>query len=458
MTEGGAPRARAPWAADPARSRGRRHPEPPPATRSAFQRDRDRIVHSTAFRRLEYKTQVFVNHEGDLYRTRLTHSLEVAQIARSIARALALDEDLVEAIALAHDLGHTPFGHAGQEALNDCMRPWGGFEHNLQSLRVVDELEQRYAAFDGLNLCFETREGILKHCAPANARRLGDVGERFLRGEQPSLEAQVANLADEIAYDNHDIDDGLRSGLIELVQLRDIALFERHASAVRAAWPGLAERRLVHETTRRMIDDMIGELLRETSSRIAAAAPRDVDAVRRAPPLVAFSDAMVRESRQLKRFLHRALYRHARVDDAMQRAKRVVCELFDAYRAHPDALPEEHRERVERRAERAIADYIAGMTDRFALREHARLVGADEAELRSSTVAGRSCPDPLIRRRISCMVSLVRLMRGWANAANCRERSNCADGRRTCRIVVDGAFAFVARSDGIESQDRAGQR
>lgn len=240
--------ALAPYAADPARSRGRVHAEPEAATRSAFQRDRDRIVHSTAFRRLEYKTQVFVNHEGDLFRTRLTHTLEVAQIARSIATNLALNEDLAEAIALAHDLGHTPFGHAGQDALNDCMREHGGFEHNLQSLRVVDGLEERYAGFDGLNLCFETREGILKHCSLANARQLGELGERFIERRQPSLEAQIANLADEIAYNNHDIDDGLRSGLITLAQIETVPLFARHAAAVRVAWPGLPERRLVHET------------------------------------------------------------------------------------------------------------------------------------------------------------------------------------------------------------------
>jgi dGTPase len=236
----------APYAACAAATRGRVHAEPPAATRSDFQRDRDRIVHSTAFRRLEYKTQVFVNHEGDLFRTRLTHSLEVAQIARALARALGANEDLVEAIALAHDLGHTPFGHAGQDALNDCMRPYGGFEHNLQSLRVVDELEERYAAFNGLNLCFETREGILKHCSPDNARRLGELGERFLRRRQPSLEAQLTNLADEIAYNNHDIDDGLRSGLLTLAQLEEVPLFARHARAVSAEHPAIGERRMIH--------------------------------------------------------------------------------------------------------------------------------------------------------------------------------------------------------------------
>jgi len=376
---------RAPWAADPARSRGRRFPEPPAATRSAFQRDRDRIVHSTAFRRLEYKTQVFLNHEGDHFRTRLTHSIEVAQIARSIARSLGLEEDLVEAISLAHDLGHTPFGHAGQDALDECMQADGGFEHNLQSLRVVDELEQRYGGFDGLNLCFETREGILKHCSRANALRLGEIGERFLSGRQPTLEAQVANLADEIAYNNHDVDDGLRSGLITLAQLREIDLFARHAHAAERAHPGIGGRRLVHETVRRMIDDLVVDLLEETRARIAAAAPRGVDDVRAAPPLVAFSGAMRSRSTGLKRFLHGQLYRHPRVMAVMEDAKQVIRRLFGAFDADPAALPPEHRERVARLGRRAIADYIAGMTDRFALKELARLGLADEA---ASTLRG----------------------------------------------------------------------
>jgi len=375
-------RGLAPYAANPATTRGRRFSEPPAATRSEFQRDRDRIVHSTAFRRLEYKTQVFVNHEGDLFRTRLTHSIEVAQIARSIARALGLEEDLVEAISLAHDLGHTPFGHAGQDALNACMRGHGGFEHNLQSLRVVDELEQRYGAFDGLNLCFETREGILKHCSAANARELGDVGERFLLGRAPSLEAQVANLADEIAYNNHDVDDGLRSGLIAIDQLEEIGLFADHARAVRAAFPGIAGRRLVHETVRRMIDELVVDLLDETRRRIARAAPASVDEVRAAGSLVAFSDPMRERSRRLKAFLHARLYRHQRVVAVMDQARRTVRELFDAYAADPALLPDEHRERVDRLGMRAVADYIAGMTDRFALRELARLGAADGDAMR----------------------------------------------------------------------------
>jgi dGTPase len=267
------------------------HAEPPPTGRDEFQRDRDRIIHSTAFRRLEYKTQVFVNHEGDLFRTRLTHSLEVAQIARSIARNLGLNEALTEAISLAHDLGHTPFGHAGQDALNACMAEHGGFEHNLQSLRVVDLLEERYADFDGLNLTFETREGILKHCSRRNAEQLGPIGERFLRGEQPSLEAQLANVADELAYNNHDVDDGLRSGLITLEQLEQVGIFARHIAEVRARYPGLAGRRLIHETIRRMINTLVVDLTNESRRLIAGHAPASIDAVRLSPPMIALAFA-----------------------------------------------------------------------------------------------------------------------------------------------------------------------
>jgi dGTPase len=381
---------RADYAADPARSRGRRYPEPSSPTRSEFQRDRDRIVHCAAFRRLEYKTQVFVNHEGDLFRTRLTHSIEVAQIARSVSRCLRLDEDLVEAIALAHDLGHTPFGHAGQDALDACMKPWGGFEHNLQSLRVVDELEQRYAAFDGLNLCFETREGILKHCSAANARRLGEVGERFLARRQPSLEAQVANLADEIAYNNHDIDDGLRSGLVRLDALDSLALFGRHRTAAQAAHPGLEGRRLVHETIRRMIDELVTDLIGETGRRIADAGVRSIDEIRAAPPLAAFTDRIRAQSAELKRFLFTQLYRHERVAAVMERAQTIVDELFAWYRADPALLPAEHRDRVDAIGERAIADYIAGMTDRFAVREHSRLSGVAWTDPGAGLLGGAS--------------------------------------------------------------------
>ena len=376
----------APYAARSGASRGRRLAEPEAATRSAFQRDRDRIIHSTAFRRLEYKTQVFVNHEGDLFRTRLTHSLEVAQIARSVARNLRLNEDLVEAISLAHDLGHTPFGHAGQDALHECMQPYGGFEHNLQSLRVVDLLEERYADFDGLNLTYETREGILKHCSAANARSLGDIGERFLRREQPSLEAQLANLADAIAYNNHDVDDGLRSGLIEVEALRGTALFGRAYDETLAAHPGLAGRRLVHETIRRMIGRVVGDVIAATRARIAAAAPASIDEVRAQPaPLVSMSEAVYAEHAELKRFLNANLYRHSRVLRMTEKSRRMLRELFEALLSDIDLLPAEHRraaaeaEAAGGRAGRArvVADYVAGMTDRFAILEHRRLFDPD---------------------------------------------------------------------------------
>jgi dGTPase len=373
----------APYASDPARSRGRRHPQPAAPTRSEYQRDRDRIVHSTAFRRLVYKTQVFLNHEGDLYRTRLTHSLEVAQLGRSIARTLALDEDLVEAIALAHDLGHTPFGHAGQDALNDALREHGGFEHNLQSLRVVDALEQRYPDFDGLNLSFETREGILKHCSPSNARKLeaqepGGVARRFIEGTQPSLEAQLTNLADEIAYNAHDIDDGVRSGLLSVEQVRAVPLFARFHDEALAEHPTLAGRRLLFEAIRRMLSQQMYDVMDATQARLAHYAPQSADDVRRAPPLVCFSDAMRGESRQMKSFLMRHLYRHPQVMETTGRAKGVVRALVAAYLAAPKEMPADFAGRED--LPRAVADYIAGMTDRFALREHARLTGAPAFE------------------------------------------------------------------------------
>src|SRR5574340_643433 len=301
------------YAARESTSRGRRLPEPPPAGRSEFQRDRDRIIHSSAFRRLEYKTQVFVNHEGDMFRTRLTHSIEVAQIGRSIARSLQLNEDLVEAVCLAHDLGHTPFGHAGQHALNECMKEHGGFEHNLQSLRVVDLLEERYADFNGLNLCFETREGILKHCSLQNASQLGEVAERFLSDKRTSLEGQLANLADEVAYNNHDVDDGLRSGLITLEQLAEVQLFARHLAEVRAKYPTLQGRRVVTETVRRIINTLILDLVNTTRVNIENSGVTSLDEVRAAPPLAAFSPALLDEHRELKRFLLHHLYRHYKV-------------------------------------------------------------------------------------------------------------------------------------------------
>lgn len=368
----------APYAAHAADSRGRVHHEAEAATRTAFQRDRDRIVHSSAFRRLEYKTQVFVNHEGDHFRTRLTHSLEVAQIARAIAAGLRLNQDLAEAIALAHDLGHTPFGHAGQDALNECMKPYGGFEHNLQSLRVVDELEERYAAFDGLNLSFETREGILKHCSADKARRLGELGRRFLEKRQPSLEAQIANLADEIAYNNHDIDDGLRSGLISLEQMETVPLFARHSAAVRAVHPGLAPRRLIHETVRGMINTLVSDVLAQSGALIDAQRPADIEAVRAAPALIAFSAPLRAEADALKRFLFEHLYRHYQVMRMTSKARRIVAELFDAFMLEPRLLPPDHQVRAARDKPRAIADYVAGMTDRYAMKEHRRLFAVDE--------------------------------------------------------------------------------
>ncbi len=368
----------APYAVDPSRSRGRRHAESRAATRTEFQRDRDRIIHSTAFRRLEYKTQVFVNHEGDLFRTRLTHSLEVAQIARSIARNLGLNEDLIEAISLAHDLGHTPFGHAGQEALNASMKGYGGFEHNLQSLRVVDELEERYGAFDGLNLCFETREGILKHCSLRSARQLGDVGARFIERQQPSLEAQIANLADEIAYNNHDIDDGLRSGLLNLEQLMEVEIFARHADVARRTYPDMQQRRLVHETIRRMINTLIVDLTTTTRSNIDKARPASVEEVRLFAPLAAFSPAMREQGQQLKQFLYSRLYHHYQVERMTAKARRIVTDLFAAFHDNPRLLPPDYLARAIHDQPRVIADYIAGMTDRYAIREHRRLFDMHE--------------------------------------------------------------------------------
>lgn len=366
------------YACDPARTRGRRHPEAAAPTRTEFQRDRDRIVHSTAFRRLVYKTQVFLNHEGDLFRTRLTHSIEVAQLARSIARPLGLNEDLVEAIALAHDLGHTPFGHAGQDALNACMADHGGFEHNLQSLRVVDKLEERYPEFDGLNLCFETREGILKHCSRANAQALeraepGGVGRRFLDRTQPGLEAQLCNLADEIAYNAHDIDDGVRSGLITIEQVAQVPLFGRHYEETMRDHPELQGRRVLYEAIRRMLSAQVYDAIDATRAAIDDARPADADAARAMPPLVRFSEAARAEAAQLKSFLFHDLYRHPRVTDTTSQAQEVVRELFDCYLAQPGEMQAGFASRED--TPRAVADYIAGMTDRYALREHERLTG-----------------------------------------------------------------------------------
>lgn len=377
-------------ACDPARTRGRRIPEPLAPTRTEFQRDRDRIVHSSAFRRLVYKTQVFLNHEGDLFRTRLTHSLEVAQLGRSMARALALNEDLVEAIALAHDLGHTPFGHAGQDALNACMHgegtEWGGFEHNLQSLRVVDHLEQRYPEWDGLNLTYETREGILKHCSLSNARRIdavepGGVAHRFLVRGQPSLEAQLCNLADEIAYNAHDIDDGVRSGLLTLEQLGEVALFERFRVQTLREHPALEGRRVLYETIRHMLSAQVYDLIESTRQAVIDAGVRSVDEVRHAGPLVKFSNEMRHLSSSLKGFMLLNLYRHPQVMGTTSVARQMVRELFNAYMVEPGCMAgafaarAEAAEPMSAARARAVADYIAGMTDRFAAREHERLTG-----------------------------------------------------------------------------------
>ena len=370
----------APYAAQSHSARGRRYQEASHASRSEFQRDRDRIIHCSAFRRLEYKTQVFLNHEGDMFRTRLTHSLEVAQVGRSMARNLRLNEDLVEALALAHDLGHTPFGHVGQDVLNECMQQYGGFEHNLQSLRVVDTLEEHYGAFDGLNLMFDTREGILKHCAQANARELGEVAQRFIDRTQPTLEAQLTNLADEIAYNSHDIDDGLRSGLITIAQLEEVDFFARRWREVQAVYPGLSGRRAIYETLRRLITVLADDLIATSGKLIAAAAPANVAAVRASPALIRFSDPMRRDATELKRFLRQNLYRHYKVNRMRVKASKIVRELYEAFLSEPALLPPDYQDHSGDVAKqvRKIADYIAGMTDRYAIREHRRIFSLEE--------------------------------------------------------------------------------
>ena len=370
--------------------RGRIHSESDPLYRSQFQRDRDRVIHSAAFRRLEYKTQVFVNHEGDLFRTRLTHSIEVAQIGRSIARALKLNEDLVEAIALAHDLGHTPFGHAGQDALNKCMENYGGFEHNLQSLRVVDLLEEKYAEFPGLNLTFETREGILKHCSPKKATEMGEVGERFVKKKQPGLEAQLANLADEIAYNNHDVDDGLRYGLIDITQLQEIDLFAEQYNKVNNQYADLDERRRIHETIRRMINTMVVDLIESSQKRILDSKVLNIEDVRdQTEPLIAYSEKLKQDTRELKHFLRKSLYHHFRVRRMTVKSARIIQELFDAFASDYRLMPPQYQQKIDQKTNgpdnngdpqdiaRAVADYIAGMTDRYAITEHERLFSAN---------------------------------------------------------------------------------
>ncbi len=398
--EGQARRALAPYACDPARSRGRRYPEPESRLRSPFQRDRDRIVHSTAFRRLEYKTQVFVNHEGDHFRTRLTHTLEVAQIARTAARALALDEDLAEAVALAHDLGHSPFGHAGEEALDAALAPYGGFDHNAQTLRVITRLECRYAEFDGLNLTWETLEGVVKHNGPFGGP-FGGASGGPVRGplagrapayvaaysaehdlelaSHPSAEAQVAALADDIAYTNHDLDDGLRAGLFTLQDVAALPLVGPILQEVTARYPGLETQRLIHETLRRLIDAMVTDLVAEARRRLQALEPTAVDGIRAAPePVVGFSPKVDTTLRDLRRFLQAHMYSHHRVKRMARKARRVVRELFEGLHDQPHCLPPDWQARAQTGDDagtaEAIADYIAGMTDRFALDAHDRLL------------------------------------------------------------------------------------
>jgi dGTPase len=372
------------YAASDDQSRGRRHQESSPSYRSEYQRDRDRIVHSAAFRRLEYKTQVFVNHEGDLFRTRLTHSIEVAQIGRSVARSLRLNEDLTEAIALAHDLGHTPFGHTGQDALNACMKDYGGFEHNLQSLRVVDELEERYAEFPGLNLTFEAREGILKHCSTKMAHELGDVAARFIEKTQPGAEAQLVNLADEIAYNNHDVDDGLRYGLIELDQLREIQLFAEQYDEVEELYPDLVPRRRIHEIIRRMINRMVVDLVENSQRLLAESGVTSAESVRAAAqPVIGYSEGLRSQALELKRFLRNSLYNHYRVRRMSRKSALIVKQLFETFIGDVRLLPPQYQEKIgackdaadepEICRARIIADYIAGMTDRYAIAEHRRL-------------------------------------------------------------------------------------
>ncbi len=376
----------APYACRPETGRGRRHAEPESATRTPFQRDRDRIIHSAAFRRLKHKTQVFVYHEGDYYRTRLTHSLEVAQIARSVSRALGLNEDLAEAVALAHDLGHTPFGHAGEEALSEVMAEFGGFDHNEQAFRILTSLERRYAEFDGLNLTWETLEGVVKHNGPlvgASASKpvpatIADYPQDLELDGWPSLEAQVAALADDIAYNNHDIDDGLRAGLFTVADLAEVPLVGPVFRQVADRYPGLEEPRLIHESIRRLIDAMVNDLIGETRRRLETLRPKDADELRRCGrPVAAFSEDMRENDRALKRFLFERMYRHSTVNRMTAKARRVVRDLFTFYVGQPDCLPDEWRQAAAglSRAEgaRLIADYIAGMTDRYALEEHQRL-------------------------------------------------------------------------------------
>ncbi len=373
------------YAAHEKQSNGRLYPETSSEYRSEYQRDRERIIHSTAFRRLEYKTQVFVNHEGDLFRTRLTHSIEVAQIARALARALNLNEDLCEAISLAHDLGHTPFGHAGQDALNDCMQHHGGFEHNLQSLRIVDKLELKYPEFSGLNLMFETREGILKHCSRKNAEQLGELGQRFIQRKQPNLEAQLANIADQIAYNNHDLDDGLRSGLINIKQLNNVELFAEKFEHVSTIYPKLSERRKIYECIRSIINELVTDLISQSTKAIKQMKPSTIEDVRaETKPMILFSEAMRLKNFELKAFLNKCLYQHYKVHRMSQKAKKIILDLYTSFYNDTKLMPEEYQgyastaleQKGEKGKARIVADYIAGMTDRYAIAEHERIFNA----------------------------------------------------------------------------------
>jgi len=370
------------YAASEENSLGREFKESEPLHRNQFQRDRDRVVHSSAFRRLEYKTQVFVNHVGDMFRTRLTHSIEVAQIGRTISRSLQLNEDLTEAVCLAHDLGHTPFGHAGQDELNLCMKEFGGFEHNLQSLRVVDVLEEKYAEFTGLNLMYETREGILKHCSRSKAKELGAIGQRFLNNLQPGLEAQVADIADQIAYNNHDVDDGLRAGLITFDQLAECELFSRELMIVTDKYPMLSDKRMIHEVIRRMINTLVSDLISNSQENIDSLNPVNIDDIRGAgKPLVKLSESVAKQNLELKRFLNKHLYKHGKVEKMSADAKQVIRQLFDGFMSEQTLLPEDvqksianyEKEQGKSGKARVIADYIAGMTDRFAFVEFDRI-------------------------------------------------------------------------------------
>ncbi|MBB6012743.1 dGTPase [Aquamicrobium lusatiense] len=384
-------RPRAPYATDPARTRGRFVPEPESPTRTPFQRDRDRIIHSTAFRRLKHKTQVFIAHEGDHFRTRLTHSIEVAQIARALARALRGDEDLAEAVALVHDFGHTPFGHTGEDALNAKMAAWGGFDHNAQSLRIVTRLERRYAEFDGLNLSWETLEGLVKHNGPltgANGEGLDGALPATIRAYNElhdleldrfaGIEAQCAAIADDIAYNTHDIDDGLRAGLLELDMLEDLALPGSILRQVRERYPALDDVRVGHELMRRQITIMVEDVIRAATENLARLRPESAEAVRAAgETIVTFTPAMAVEEKELKAFLYKHLYRHPEVMRVRVNAEKIVCDLFDVYFSDPRAMPEGWREGLDRAEDRIkarhVADFLAGMTDTYAVKEHRRL-------------------------------------------------------------------------------------